>query len=145
MFTSECLARHFFNLPTPSITYVWGAGPYTATGVDAFLRSIRDTFLRVSKSPVRSDEVRDKQFSLTDNEGPGIGYDTKEVDAFLEAAAWRLAAMESTDKPATVAASTPTDGSADAAAGGIPGGTPPPWSPDAADTQPFWRRNRPGC
>jgi hypothetical protein len=39
--------------------------------------------------------------------------------------------------PATDAASTPTDGSAaDAAAGGIPGWTPPPWTagPDA-----FWR------
>jgi Septum formation len=46
------------------------------------------------------------------------------------------------DGPATDAASTPTDGSAAAvaAAGGIPGWTPPPWSPDAADTRPFWRR-----
>jgi DivIVA domain-containing protein len=73
---------------------------YTATEVDAFLRAIRDTFREVSKPPVRADEVRGKQFSRTDNDGPGIGYDTKEVGAFLEAAAWRLAAMESTDRPA---------------------------------------------
>jgi Septum formation len=54
------------------------------------------------------------------------------------------------DAPASNAASTPTAGgipgwtpppwSPDAAAGGIPGWTPPPWSPDAADTRPFWRR-----
>jgi hypothetical protein len=37
------------------------------------------------------------------------------------------------DGPATDAVSTPTDGD-------IPGWTPPPWSPDAADTRPFWRR-----
>ena len=37
------------------------------------------------------------------------------------------------DGPATEAALTPT-------AGGSPGWTPPPWSPDAADTRPFWRR-----
>jgi hypothetical protein len=53
------------------------------------------------------------------------------------------------DGPATDAVSTPTDGdipcwtpppwSPDAAAGDIPGWTPP-WSPDAADTRPFWRR-----
>jgi Septum formation len=36
------------------------------------------------------------------------------------------------DGPATDAVSTPTDGD-------IPGWTPP-WSPDAADTRPFWRR-----
>ena len=37
------------------------------------------------------------------------------------------------DGPVADAASTPTDGD-------IPGWTPPPWSPDAADTRPFWRR-----
>ena len=49
------------------------------------------------------------------------------------------------DGPATDAASTPTDGSAAAvdAAGG-PGWTPPPWSPNAADTRPLWRRIPPG-
>ena len=46
---------------------------------------------------MRSDEVRGKQFPSTvaDN---GI-YDKWQVDAFLEAAAIRLAAMESTDGP----------------------------------------------
>ena len=46
------------------------------------------------------------------------------------------------DGPATDGASTPADGSAAAvdAAGGSLGWTPPPWSPDAADTRPFWRR-----
>jgi hypothetical protein len=52
------------------------------------------------------------------------------------------------DRPSD-AASTPTDGSAAAvsAAGGIPGWTPPPpsWSPDAADTRPFWRQIPAGC
>lgn len=37
------------------------------------------------------------------------------------------------DGPVADAASTPTDDD-------IPGWTPPPWSPDAADTRPFWRR-----
>jgi hypothetical protein len=42
------------------------------------------------------------------------------------------------DGSATDAASTPT-------AGDIPGWTPPPWSPDAADTRPSWRRIPAGC
>jgi DivIVA domain-containing protein len=69
----------------------------TAKEVDAFRDAIRDTFLGVRKPPLRSDEVRGKQFPSTvaDN---GI-YDKWQVDAFLEAAAIRLAAMESTDRP----------------------------------------------
>jgi DivIVA domain-containing protein len=69
----------------------------TAKEVDAFRDAIRDTFLGVRKPPMRSDEVRGKQFPSTvaDN---GI-YDKWQVDAFLEAAAIRLAAMESTDRP----------------------------------------------
>jgi DivIVA domain-containing protein len=43
---------------------------------------------------VRSDAVRGKQFSTH-----RPGYDKEEVDAFLEAAGLRLAAMESTDRP----------------------------------------------
>jgi hypothetical protein len=57
---------------------------------------------------VRSDDVRGKQFSSTDNlrvalasafVEPPDGYDKKQVDAFLDAAGIRLAAMESTDRP----------------------------------------------
>ena len=72
----------------------WRSG-YTATVVDAFLRAIRDTFRGVSEPPVRSDHVHGKQFPSTDNPG----YDKTQVDAFLEAAGIRLAAMESTDRP----------------------------------------------
>ena len=69
--------------------------------MDNYLRAIRDTFLGVSKPPVRSDDLRGKQFPSTDNLFEASpGYDKKEVDAFLEKAAWRLAAMESTDRPA---------------------------------------------
>ncbi len=68
-----------------------------AKEVDAFQEAIRDTFLGVRKPPMRSVEVRGKQFPSTD---AGIGvYDKWQVDAFLEAAAIRLAAMESTDRP----------------------------------------------
>jgi DivIVA domain-containing protein len=68
-----------------------------AMEVDAFQEAIRDTFLRVRKPPMRSDEVRGKQFSSTDADH-GV-YDKWQVAAFLEAAAIRLAAMESTDRP----------------------------------------------
>ena len=49
----------------------------------------------ISKPPVRSDDVRGKQFSTHRR-----GYDKTQVEAFLEAAGLRLAAMESTDRPA---------------------------------------------
>jgi DivIVA domain-containing protein len=68
-----------------------------AKEVDAFQEAIRDTFLGVRKPPMRSDEVRSKQFSSTDADH-GV-YDKWQVAAFLEAAAIRLAAMESTDRP----------------------------------------------
>jgi DivIVA domain-containing protein len=45
--------------------------------------------------PVRSDDLRGKQFPTH-----RPGYDKKQVEAFLEAAGLRLAAMESTDRPA---------------------------------------------
>jgi DivIVA domain-containing protein len=88
-------------------------GGYKALEVDAFQEAIRDTFLGVRKRPVRSDDlrvlgaseplvrsnaVRGKQFSSTDADHPG--YDKTQVDAFLDAAGIRLAAMESTDMPA---------------------------------------------
>ena len=46
---------------------------------------------------MRSDNVRGKQFPSTDADHGG--YDKKQVDAFLDAAGIRLAAMESTDRP----------------------------------------------
>jgi DivIVA domain-containing protein len=64
--------------------------------VDAFREEIRDTFLGATRSPVKSDDVRGKQFSSTDD----LHYDGKQVDAFLDAAGIRLAAMESMDRPA---------------------------------------------
>jgi DivIVA domain-containing protein len=68
-----------------------------AKEVDAFQEAIRDTFLEVRRPPLRSDEVRGKQFSSTDADH-GV-YDKWQVAAFLEAAAIRVAAMESTDTP----------------------------------------------
>ena len=63
-------------------------------------RSVHDTFLGsavfwVSTPPVRSDDLRGKQFSTH-----RPGYDKTQVAAFLEAAGLRLAAMEATDRPA---------------------------------------------
>jgi len=78
----------------------WRDG-YDAAQVDAFLRAIRDTFRGVNEPRVRSDEVRGQKFSLVE---PGDldtdAYDRKQVDAFLDAAGIRLAAMESTDRSA---------------------------------------------
>ena len=69
---------------------------YTPEEVDAFREEIRDTFLGATSSPVRADRVRGKQFSSPEESS---GYDVKLVDAFLEAAGLRLAAMK-TDRPA---------------------------------------------
>ena len=73
---------------------------YDKREVDAFRSAVRDTFLGgavfwVSTPPVKSDDVRGKQF--TTRLRPG--YDKKQVAAFLDAAGIRLAAMESTDRP----------------------------------------------
>jgi DivIVA domain-containing protein len=73
------------------------AGFYDAANVDAFREKIRDTFLGATRSPVRADKVRGKQFPSS---GDNPGYDKTQVDAFLDAAGIRLAAMESTDRPA---------------------------------------------
>jgi hypothetical protein len=62
--------------------------------VDAFRSAVRYTFLGVRESPVRSDDLRGKQFSAH-----RPGYDKTQVEAFVEAAGLRLAAMESTDRP----------------------------------------------
>jgi DivIVA domain-containing protein len=83
-------------------------GSYTASEVDAFLRAIRDTFRGVGEPPVRADDVRGKQFSFFE----GAGYNKRQVDAFLDAAGIRLAAMEATDTPGEplVTGSISTDG-----------------------------------
>ncbi len=73
-----------------------GSG-YTATGVDNYLDAIRDTFIAVSQPSLRADDVRGKQFPST-NEEPS--YDKTQVDAFLDAAGIRLAAIEATDRAA---------------------------------------------
>jgi DivIVA domain-containing protein len=65
---------------------------YATAEVDAFRSAVGDTFLGVSKPPVRSHDLRGKQFSTH-----RPGYDKMQVDAFLEQAAWRLAAVEPTD------------------------------------------------
>jgi DivIVA domain-containing protein len=70
---------------------------YDTAEVEAFRSGVRDTFLGVSEPPVRSDDVRGTQFST---HRLREGYDKTQVDAFLEAAAIRLAAMESTERPA---------------------------------------------
>jgi DivIVA domain-containing protein len=78
-----------------STTFDHRQSGYTATQVDAFQEEIRDTFLGVSQPPVRADDVRGKQFSTDD-----AGYDKTQVAAILDAAGIRLAAMESTGRPA---------------------------------------------
>jgi DivIVA domain-containing protein len=80
-----------------STTFETHPKPYDMAEVDAFREEIRDTFLGASEPPVRSGDVRGKQFSSTDADHGG--YDKKQVAAFLDAAGIRLAAMESTDRP----------------------------------------------
>ena len=64
--------------------------------VDAFREAIRDTFLGVSRSPLPWHAARGKRFTTT-----RPGYDVEQVDAFLDKAVPRLAAMRATDKAAT--------------------------------------------
>jgi DivIVA domain-containing protein len=81
----------------------WRRHGYGSIEVDAFREEIRDTFLGATRSPLKSDDVRGTQFSSTEplsSTEPQFGYDKEQVDAFLDAAGIRLAAMESTDKPA---------------------------------------------
>ena len=68
----------------------------TEEEVDAFREEIRDTFLGATRSPVTPDDVRSRQFSSPE---AGGGYDEDQVDAFLDAAGIRLAAIESADRP----------------------------------------------
>jgi DivIVA domain-containing protein len=77
-----------------STTFSRGPG-YGSMEVDAFREKVRDTFLGARRFQVKADKVRGKQFSTDDD-----GYDKRQVAAFLDAAGIRLAAMESTDRPA---------------------------------------------
>ena len=74
-------------------------GRYDTAEVDAFLEEIRDTFLGVSGSPLTWRAPPGKQFTTTRRLRPG--YDPEQVDAFLDKAEPRLAAMRATDKRAT--------------------------------------------
>jgi hypothetical protein len=80
----------------------WRRRGYLPIEVDAFREEIRDTFLGATRSPVKSEDVRGTQFSSTTyftHDEPNNRYDKNQVDAFLDAAGIRLAAMESTDRP----------------------------------------------
>jgi len=66
--------------------------------VDAFLRTIRDTFLGLREPSLTPDEIRKKQFSTTRLRP---GYDEEEVDAFLDEAESRLAAQVSARREVT--------------------------------------------
>ena len=72
-------------------------GRYDTAEVDAFREAIRDTFLGVGRSPLTWRAAPGKQFTTTRRLRPG--YDPEQVDAFLDKAEPRLAAMESTDRP----------------------------------------------
>ena len=74
-------------------------GRYDTAEVDAFREAIRDTFLGVSRSPLTWRAPPGKQFTTTRRLRPG--YDPEQVDAFLDKAEPRLAAMRATDKGAT--------------------------------------------
>ena len=87
---------------------------YAVAEVDAFREELRDTFLGVSQPPVVSGHVRGKQFSTH-----RPGYDKTQVEAFLEKAAWRLAAMESTGAMESTEAMESTDAM---------DWSPPPWA-----------------
>jgi DivIVA domain-containing protein len=69
---------------------------YDKAEVDAFLEAIRDTFLGVGRPPLTWRAPHSKQFTTTRR-----GYDVEQVDAFLDRAEPRLAAMRATDKGAT--------------------------------------------
>jgi DivIVA domain-containing protein len=74
-------------------------GRYDSAEVDAFRQAIRDTFLGVSRSPLTWRAPPGKQFTTTRRLRPG--YDPEQVDAFVDKAEPRLAAMQATDKAAT--------------------------------------------
>src|SRR4029453_5217158 len=79
-----------------STTFSFTGLGYKRAEVDGFRSAVRDTFLGVGEPAVRSEDLRGKQFSTPHL----LGYDKREVEAFVEVAGLRLAAMESTDRPA---------------------------------------------
>jgi DivIVA domain-containing protein len=78
-----------------TFSYIGVGSSYDTREVEAFRSTVRDAFLGVREPPLTSDGVRSTRFSTR---WLWEGYDKKQVDAFLEAAAVRLAAMESTDR-----------------------------------------------
>jgi DivIVA domain-containing protein len=74
-----------------SITGRLRAG-YATAEVDALRQEIRDTFLGVRQPPLTSHAVHGMRFSTHRH-----GYDVEQVDAFLDQAELRLAAMRPTD------------------------------------------------
>ena len=76
---------------------VWMVGRYDTAEVDAFRDAVRDTFLGVGRSSLTWRAPPGKQFTTTRRLRPG--YDPEQVDAFLNKAERKLAAMESTDRP----------------------------------------------
>ena len=77
----------------------WRRRGYEQKEVDAFREEIRDTFLGATRSPVRAFNVRGTVSSAIPFQREDPHYDKKQVDAFLDAAGIRLAAMEATDRP----------------------------------------------
>ena len=71
-------------------------GGYDKAEVDAFRSVVRDTFLGVRRPPLTWPAAHGKQFPTH-----WPGYDVEQVDAFLDKAEPRLAAMRATDKGAT--------------------------------------------
>jgi DivIVA domain-containing protein len=65
---------------------------YATAEVNAFRKELRDTFLGVRPRPLTWDEAHDKQFTPTRLRP---GYKVEQVDAFLDKAEQRLAAMRS--------------------------------------------------
>ena len=74
-------------------------GRYDTAEVDAFREAIRGTFLGVSEPPLTWRAPPGKQFTTTRR--LRAGYDPEPVDAFLDQAEPRLAAVRATDKGAT--------------------------------------------
>jgi DivIVA domain-containing protein len=78
----------------------WYPRPVLSAEVDAFLDAIRDTFPGVRRPPLMWHAAHGKQFATTRR--LRSGYDPEQVDAFLDKAEPRLAAMRATDRGDTI-------------------------------------------
>jgi DivIVA domain-containing protein len=88
------------GVPTPIVVELCPLREgYDKGEVDAFRKEIRDTFLGVRRPPLMWPVVPGKQFTTTRR--LRSGYDVEGVDAFLDKAEPRLAAMWATGKGAT--------------------------------------------